>query len=380
MHQLLGRAGLPSGWSSEIEEMQRRGQSAPPFTINGRFLTQGVTGVQRYALEITREIDRLLGDTERQVELAVPGGTVLEQSFGRIRTRVAPRLRGHAWEQLTLPRSHAGPLLNLCNLAPLLAKRSVVCIHDANVYVTPESYSRSFRLAYRFLLPRLARRAARVATVSRHAARELEQRLGMAERSIAVLPNGHEHALRWRADKSAFARDRSSQPPYVLAVGSLAHHKNLSRIYGLASALSRFGLALVVAGSKLGPFATTARFESSNITFLGRVTDDDLACLMDNALCLAFPSLQEGFGLPVIEAMARGCPVVASTASCLPEICGTAALMADPGCDDDWLRHFESLMRSKDLRDDLKARGQINARRYSWSRSAAGYLDLMAHA
>ena len=346
------------------------------FTINGRFLTQPVTGVQRYALEVTRELLHIAGAEYLPVELVAPRSPDQSATKG-VSARALGPLSGHPWEQLTLPLLRRRRLLNLCNMAPVLARETVVCIHDANVFSSPESYSPAFGRVYRRLLPILARRAQDVATVTRHAATELSRYLGVPASRFHILPNGHEHVYRWRPDRSAFALDIDAWRPFVLLVGSLARHKNINRVLDLADDLASEGLALVVAGTQHGPFASTSQTSAKNVRYLGRVHDDDLACLMDHALCLAFPSVQEGFGIPIIEAMARQCPVVASSASCLPEVCGDAALLASPRSGAEWLSQFRRLKLSKGLRDDLIGRGLSNVRRFSWTCTASGYLDLL---
>jgi hypothetical protein len=114
-----------------------------------------------------------------------------------------------------------------------------------------------------------------------------------------------------------------------------------------------------------------------NVHVIGSVTDHDLAFLMDRAVCLAFPSWTEGFGLPILEAMARGCPVVSSDRASMPEVCGEAALMAAPDDPAAWVRHIHALLESSDLRQELIERGRERARLYSWSDTAAGYIELM---
>ena len=243
--------------------------------------------------------------------------------------RVGP-LGGHLWEQAVLPSRWRGPLLNLCNTAPAMRGDQVVCIHDANVHRMPDSYGRGFRMLYRTLQPMLARRAARIATVSHDAARQLAQHLPVRVEDVVVLPNGHEHALRWRREAATVFDAEPQRRPFVLLLGSRARHKNAGLVLGLAGALDRMGVDLLVAGSRAAIFAAERAADGPNIRALGPVTDDDLALLFSRALCLAFPSFTEGFGLPIVEAMALGCPVVSSDRASMPEVCGDAALMASP--------------------------------------------------
>ena len=350
-----------------------------PFVINGRFLAQTVTGVQRYAREIVGALDKVLHQRNGSASALAPrsvADAVDWQAIGLDRKGVGS---GHAWEQGILPFLSQAPLLNLCNTAPALSKGGVVCLHDANVFNAPESYGTAFRLFYKTLQPVIARRALRVATVSRSAAEQIAQHLNLDPRKISVLPNGHEHALRWDASQSDLFEKHPPERPYVLLLASRALHKNVERILGLAEALDALGLDIKIVGGGASIFAKTRSAAASNVVWLGTVSDDDLALLLSRALCLAFPSLTEGFGLPVIEAMACNCPVVSSNRASLPDICGTAALLADPTDDHQWLHHFRRLAASPHLADDLRGRGQLNVRRFSWTSSARGYLNLFGH-
>lgn len=350
--------------------------SACGFAINGRFLNQPVTGVQRYAREVVGALDRNLSGAGRRGALVAPAARGAEPALHAIDIVRTSRLTGHAWEQTVLPARWRGPLLNLCNTAPILRSRQVVCIHDANVFQMPESYGWRFRTLYRLLQPMIARRSARIATVSHDAARQLSEHLPVALRDVEILSNGHEHALRWDAAASRVFADASQKRPFVLLLGSRARHKNAGLVLGLAGLLDGLGVDLLVAGGDFGIFAKQDSISAPNVRVLGKVSDDDLALLFGRALCLAFPSFTEGFGLPVLEAMALGCPVVSSNRSSLPEICGGAALMASPDDPEAWAAHFTALAGSPSLREDLRGRGRVQAARYSWNKTAAGYLDL----
>jgi glycosyltransferase involved in cell wall biosynthesis len=356
------------------------------WTINGRFLTQPVTGVQRYAREIVGALDALAAEAHPltrglDLELVAPPGVKELPALGAIRARTAGRWRGHVWEQLELPRAARGGMLSLCNTGPIAARRHIVCMHDANTRTCPESYSAQFRAVYRGLMPALGQTAVSVITVSRFSAGELERwRIARTDK-IAVIPNGHEHVLRWVPKRSS--RTAAGGPETVLVLGSPAPHKNVGMLAGQASRLASAGLRLAVAGLADGRVfqgAGQPHREMSGIAWLGRASDGELAGLLEDCLCLAFPSFNEGFGLPPLEAMARGCPVVASDRASLPEICGNAALYASPDNPDAWLAAFTRLRGDAGLRAELKERGRQRAQRFSWRASALLYLEALARA
>ena len=352
--------------------------SASPFAINGRFLTQNVTGVQRYAREITRAMDALLEEDAGAIRVLTPGSAGLTPEIEHIKVERSSVGSGHAWEQLVLPNLTSHPLLNLCNLAPAIRKRQAICIHDANAFNAPDSYSTAFRTLYQNLLPLIARRSMAVTSVSNASADDLARCLSISRNAISVLPNGHEHALRWDARRSARYSGMEFGRPFILVLGSRAPHKNIGLMLAIAPQLDALGIDIVMAGGGGAIFAKTQEAESANVRRIGYVSDDDLAALMERAVCLAFPSLTEGFGLPIVEAMARSCPVVSSDRASMPEVCGTAALLAPPDKPEIWMRHFRNLTASEDLRAQCIERGRERVKAFSWTRSAQGYLDLMS--
>jgi glycosyltransferase involved in cell wall biosynthesis len=356
------------------------------WCINGRFLTQPATGVQRYAHEIVRALDQHLLDGHPyarglSVELIAPRHCPHLPALRSIRTRSVGAVGGHAWEQTVLPTQARTGLLSLCNSGPLVLHKHIVCIHDANTRAYPGSYSLPFRTLYRWLLPALGRTAARIATVSHYSAGELV-RYGITTRDkIMIAPDGHEHALRWTSAHSPATRTAAG-PNTVVILGSPAPHKNVGLIIGMANKLAAAGLSVAVAGiSDSRVFKNnTFKADAPNVFWLGRLSDEELAALLKDSLCLAFPSLAEGFGLPALEAMTLQCPVVASDRASLPEICADAALYAPPFDGDAWLASFLRLREDAKLRQTLLARGQSRSAFYSWSKSAEAYLDAMAHA
>ncbi len=280
-----------------------------------------------------------------------------------------------------LPAMAGGGLVSFANLGPLAHPRQIVCLHDANVYLEPSSYSRAFRTAYRAAFPLLGRRARAVTTVSAFSAAMLS-RYGVTAtgRTAAVIANGHEHALRWDAARSPFSAPGRFPRPFVFALGSRARHKQLGLLLALAPALDALGLDLVVSGGSAAIFAGPERRGAvradPNVHHVGFVGDDDLAALFAQALCFAFPSRTEGFGLPLLEAMVHGAPIVASGCASMPDVCGEAALYAPPGEPAAWLDRIARLAAEPDLRASLRARGLARYPRFSWADGADSYLAL----
>ena len=298
--------------------------------INGRYLNQSVTGVQRYAREIVAELEVLVGaDPNLSARIVVPPGMSTNDAPALMPIVRTPIGGGPLWDQCVLPFYAQGVVLSLCNMGPLAAARQVLCIHDLNIILAPDSYGRLFQAYYRVMLPWLARRAAYVVTVSEFSARMLSEYQYCPTEKIRVIPDGHEHVFRWKPQLSSYAVSGRHRRPFVFALGSRARHKNIGLLFSIAKDLDALGIDLVVAGAKGHAFAAVDEEAlPGNVRRLGYVSDDDLAALYQSALCFAFPSMTEGFGLPALEALALGCPVIASNTASLPEVCGTAAIGA----------------------------------------------------
>ncbi|ESY88990.1 glycosyl transferase [Mesorhizobium sp. LNHC220B00] len=356
------------------------------WTINGRFLSQPTTGVQRYAREVVRSLDALLaehGPLARglDVRLHCPPGS-LEIPLAFIERLEIGRTSGHVWEQTQLPSSLGrGGLLSLCNTGPLLSRKHIVCIHDANVWNAPQSYSLAFRSLYRTLLPSLGRTAWGISTVSDYSLGELVRRGVVPAHRAFVAPNGHEHVLRWMPEHSPATRLAAS-PETIVMIGSAAPHKNVELILNMAERLAAAGLSIAIVGmSDARVFRSgSAKAKAQNIHWLGRISDGELAALLGDSLCLAFPSLTEGFGLPALEAMAVGCPVVVSDRASLPEVCADAALFAPPDDPEAWFDRFMQLRDCEDKRTQMIRRGRARASAFGWQATALRYLEAMAAA
>jgi glycosyltransferase involved in cell wall biosynthesis len=352
-----------------------------PIIFNGKFLRAPPTGVHRVAGELITHIDRILEQAppQRDWSLIHPYDALAPLPLKVIARRRTGRLTWQWWEQLEAPRAARGAVLvNLCNLAPLTHQKSVTLIHDAQVFISPQSYSRAFGAWYRFALPRIGRSAARVVTVSEYSRARLAE-FGVAPReAIAVVPNGADHLIRVQADPDVVGRLGLASRRCVLAVASAQSHKNLGVLFRAFAGGEMDGLTLVlVGGDSRHTFVSRGLSPPRDVVFAGRVSDAELRALYEHAVCLAFPSTTEGFGLPPLEAMSLGCPVVAAPCGALPETCGQAAHYAAAGDPASWVAAIRRLSETSELRARTIRAGRERASLYRWADSARHLLDII---
>jgi len=192
------------------------------------------------------------------------------------------------------------------------------------------------------------------------------------------MPEGGEHVLRTPAETEVLARHGLAPRGFALAVGTRAAHKNLGALEKAAALLAARGMVLAVAGAvESGAFRGAADATGSGVRLLGRVTDGELRALYENALCLVFPSRYEGFGIPPLEAMWCGCPVLASRAGAVPEVCGDAALWFDAEGPATPEAALARLLDEPGLADALRGAGAARAKLYSWDAAAGRLLELL---
>lgn len=297
----------------------------------------------------------------------------LERRLGAAVLKPPPALAhraGHAWEQAVLPvrARRAELLVNPANLAPLAFARNVVVIHDAAPLREPGWYSRSYVAWQRAILPALARRARRVVTVSAFSRDELRALLGVA---AVVVPGGVDE--RFTPDAAATGAGTGSDLPYVLTVASRTARKNLGALAETARRLRADGVELVAAG---GGRPQLRAEPGAPVRALGHVPDEELPALYAGALAFVLPSLYEGFGLPCLEAMACGTPVVAAARGALPETCGDAALLVDPADTGALADAVAAAIGDEQLR----ARGLRRAASFPWSRTVRELRAVLASA
>ncbi len=292
------------------------------LVINGRFLQRPVTGVERYG----RMLLRVIAEEWPDSRVVIPSGNDLEIDVHGLELVRSKGVGGHAWEQLILPHfvGKNDLLLSPANTGPLRVRDQAVVVHDLAVVHHPEWFDRRFVAWYNFLLPRLARRAVKVITVSRYSAMDLQRTYELHPERICVIPPFVPplHA-------SAAITDIGS--PYFLIVGSLDPRKGLDRVTAWYRGLADPNFNLVCVGRSGKVFRQMGIPELPGLLYLNDVGDDRLSALYKGALGLIQPSYFEGFGLPILEAMQHGCPVIAADLPVFHESFGDAILYTDMG-------------------------------------------------
>ncbi|RKE37018.1 glycosyltransferase involved in cell wall biosynthesis [Paraburkholderia sp. BL23I1N1] len=351
------------------------------FAINGKFTSQAVTGVQRVAYELTRAM-QMSATPGGELDVFVPQN-VVEPGTSLKRKRCFPWLRGTLWEQITLPIAARGmTLLNLCNTNPLFKRGQVVMVHDMAIYDVPQGFSRKFRLWYRVCFAMLRRTEPMILTVSAHSKMRICHHLKVDESRVTVITPGADHLDRVISNPAVMRRLNLVKDAYCVVVGSLDPRKNLQRVLDATDRLGHLkDVKFVIVGGRNQCIFNSEEMElrthSNQIVWAGFVSDGELKSLYENAACLVFPSLYEGFGLPPLEAMYCGCPVIASSRTSIPEACGDAAMYCDATSADDIAAKISRMMADAELRQRYRTIGVAHAREFRWEYSASKVLQVL---
>jgi glycosyltransferase involved in cell wall biosynthesis len=270
------------------------------------------------------------------------------------------------------------------NAPPLSTCPTVVTIHDISFEHYPQFFSPRDRLILKTLVPLSARRAAHILTVSQHAKCEIVERYGLSPDKITVTYEAAGEQFHPVADPASLQAVRAKyglgEVPFALALGNLQPRKNMARLVeAFAQYRSPLPTSLVIAGK--AQWRESEVFQAvqraglvGRVVFPGYVEDADLPALYSAAAVFVYPSLYEGFGLPPLEAMACGTPVISSNAASLPEVVGDAALLVDPNDTVALAQALYSVLAQPALHADLRRRGFDRAARFSWQRCAAETL------
>lgn len=360
--------------------------------INGRFLVAKQTGVQRAAynlvktlVEVDRENEYLIFTSESQI--SNPDWQYPNVKIVPSRLKEGENFRNHLWEQYTLPRLADKYKIDIlhspANMSPLFYRgKSVVHIHDLCFVVNPQWYSYSFRTFYNIVIPRLARRATRVITNSNNSRNDLFQ--------FCKVDTSKVNLIYWAVDESF-----RNKPPlkqldnehfkleYILYVGSLEPRKNIRALVEAYEKMRtdnpQLQTKLILIGGESPLFAEVRlniKTFRQDVIFMGFVEDDLLREYYRHATVVAYPSLYEGFGLPPLEAMACGVPVVTSNTSSIPEVVGDAALMVSPHDITQLAETLKLVVTNQNLRDRLRVKGIEQTKKFNWYRVAKNVLGV----
>lgn len=315
-------------------------------------LIQTRAGTARYLKALLRELRRR---DDVEVETV---------AFGRA-GRLSTITRDAVWYPFALGRTRGADVLHCPTYRGPLRPASplVVTVHDLAVFRHPEAFNRWTRTYSPQLVPRVLAAARRVIAVSEFTRRELVELLRVPGEKIRVVPNG--------VDDQFTPDGAAADGDYVLAVGTLEPRKNLAR---LVEAVRRNGIELRVVGARGWG---NVELGGNGVHWLGEVTDAELARQYRGARCVAYPSLYEGFGIPVLEAMACGAPVVTSRATAMEEVADGAAVLVDPN---DPAELAAGIERAVADREELVARGLERARAFRWDAVADATVDVYREA
>jgi len=326
---------------------------------NCRNLSATLTGVQRYTTEILGRAGERIGRIE-------PGHALVGS-------------RGHIWEQTVLPFLLGGNLLwSPSNTGPILVERQVVSIMDLSPLDHPEWTSPAFSRLYRTIIPILVKRVRAIITISEFSRHRILDHFPFADGKVYVTPLAADKRFR---PASAFEKQSVAKMldlpnrPYILALGSLEPRKNLRNLIHAWKCLSnglRKDVSLIIAGAigrreifgeqKLLPV-------SENVVFLGHVSDELLPALYSGALATIYVSMYEGFGLPALEAMSCGCPVIVSNTTSLPEVIGDSGVSVDPACIESIAGAITNIVNDSALRKRLSVMGLNRSKEFSWQKT-----------
>ena len=345
------------------------------IVINSRFLTQNITGVQRFAIEISKQLKKQLGDN---VQLVSPKNIIHNDLAKELDVKVIGNKTGHLWEQLDLPKylkSIDSPLvLNLANTAPLFYNNKMTVVHSLS-FSFKKWNSLKFYYFYKFLIPLVLKTSKHVFTVSDYTLNEIVKyypNIKNLQTRMSVVYNGHFYSN---------VKIKNDGSNYILYVGTVSKSKNIKI---LVDALKLINKRKIIINLKIVGGANSQVFENEKIDnfewieFIGHINDtSELASLYSNAKLFVFPSLYESFGIPPVEAQSFGCPVLSSNTTSLPEICGDGAIYFNPYDINDLKEKIELVLNDENLKNELKTKGFENIKRFSWEQSAKKIIEVI---
>ncbi|WP_022671151.1 glycosyltransferase family 4 protein [Hippea alviniae] len=347
--------------------------------INSRFLTQKITGSQRFAIEISKQLKKM----DHDILFVAPKNILHKNIAEELEVKTIGINKGHLWEQVDLPlylKRIGSPLLvNLVNTAPLFYKNKVVTIHDISWKHFPCSVSKKFYSFYNFLIPKIAKNSLLIFTVSEFSKNDISKNLNIDKDKVEVIYN---------AIACKFKRiDSIKKKNIILSVATLQPYKNMEGLIKsfilLKSKYSEFKnyKLVLVGGINQKVFRNTGTLNlignKQNIVFTGYVSDNELVKWYNKAKLFVLVSKFEGFGIPPLEAMACGTPVIVSNVASLPEVCGDAAYYVDPYNVENIAKGMKTVLENESLQKELIQKGFKRVKMFSWEKSAQKIIGIL---
>ncbi len=355
-------------------------------------MKQTLTGIGRYAVELTRALKAL--EPNLDIVLLNPYPESELGWYKEFETYPVPQLQlmpyaasvGNLILHQTAKKLRLEILHDPCGIAPFVSPggyKKITTVHDAIPFIYPETQPLLTRLVFQTLIRASKYTADAVITVSEDAAKDLQKHIGIAPNKLHVTANGvHTAPMFSKAQCQQTLQHLGISANYFLYVGALHPRKNLSRVLEAFTALSQADTQLVIVGppswganETLAEILETAK-ASNRVIFTNYVSDEMLHQLYQSALALVFPSLYEGFGLPALEAMSHGTPVITSNVSSLPEVVGDAALLVDPKDVGAIRAALLRLLEDPALRQSLSIKGKARAATFTWQETARKTLEV----
>ena len=364
---------------THAERVSGQRVGATTVAIDGtEALARHLTGTGVYVRHLVRELFKTdIGPSLRILGIRGVAADFSAIPADRVRLLRTPTYRS-VWTQLRLPLhllAHRYGVLHLPDhkLPFLCPPRSVITVLDLAFMKFPETFKTLHRRRLVWFTKNAVRRADRIIAISGSTQSDLCELLQVPRENIAVIHLGVDHAI-YRPDVQPHRR----VAPYFLSVGALQPRKNyvfLIRAFKRLCAQYPEEVDLLIVGQRgwlWEPIEEEARKPpfAERIHLLGYVPDEELPGLYAGALAAVFPSLYEGFGIPVVEAMACGCPVIAADRSSFPEVVGEAGILLDPTDELPWVRAMERMLREAEYRSQWSDRAASRSREFSWERTA----------
>lgn len=347
--------------------------------VNGLFLTQKITGVQRFAIEMSRELKKYFND---KIKFVAPKNIIHKELAEELEVKEIGRFSGLLWEQIDLPyylsKNNNPLLLNMRNTAPFFYKKNIIVLHDLIFFKNKKWFSKRFPDFYRLCAPSLYRNALKIITVSDYSKQDIINTFEISYSKVTVVNN----AVAKEFYKYKNRHFEKKYGDYILTVASLlSPRKNLVNTIKAFNLLNLKNTGLIVVGAESEHFSDEKMLKevklNENIILTGYVSDEELAILYKYAKLLVFPSFYEGFGIPPIEAMYFGCPVIVSSFASLPEVCGDAALYVNPYDVDDIAKGIERVLNDQELKNKLIAKGYQRQTKFNWEDSAHKMIEVI---